>query len=66
MKNPKDNYRLLKKACGNVRVAKSRKEAIESQRIPCKKMLQTQWKICSEEMWQIHKWSIDGLGLKIE
>ena len=31
-----------------------------------KRMLQTQWKICSEEMWQIHKWSIDGLELKIE
>ena len=55
--------RLLKKACGNVWVAKSRKETIEWQRIPCKKMLQTQWEICSAEMWQIHKWSIDGLGI---
>ena len=30
---------------------KAEKEAIESQRIPCKKMLQTQWKIYSAEMW---------------
>ena len=30
------------------------------------KMLQTQWVIYSAEMRYIHKWSIDGLGLKIE
>ena len=29
-------------------------------------MLQTQWEIYSAEMWQIHKWSIDGLERKIE
>jgi len=29
-------------------------------------MLQTQWVIYSAEMRQIHKWSIDGLELKIE
>ncbi len=42
---------------------KAEKEAIESQRIPCKRMLLTQWVIYSAKMWQIHKWSIDGLGI---
>ena len=42
---------------------KAEKEAIESQRIQCRKMLQTQWEIYSAEMWQIHKWSTDGLGI---
>ena len=31
-----------------------------------KRMLQTQWKIYSAEMRQIHKWSINGLELKTE
>lgn len=31
-----------------------------------KRMLQTQWVIYLAEMWQIHKWSIDGLERKIE
>lgn len=34
--------------------------------IMCENMLQTQWVIYSAEMWQIHKWSIDGLERKIE